>query len=222
MPKTRQEIKRLQITPIQPQKRQELGAYRDFIARAVDSSMVLVGYSMGARVALDAISHTEHHPKALILISGTAGLTSKAERHRRYARDLSLADQIRENGVSTFLKGWRQHPLISTQSNASVSLKKQMASIREQHTADGLASALTMLSPGCLPARWSILKTFKFPVLLITGQLDQKYKGLAKRIQRHVPHAEWTIIDGSGHAPHLEKPILTARTIRQFIETLRH
>ena len=159
-------------------------------------------------------------PKALVLISGTAGLISLDERRARYKQDVSLCRQLADTGVAQFLEVWRQHPLISTQVNASASLRQRMASIRLNHTAFGLAHALKTLSPGQLPGRWEQLHQLSLPVLLITGRLDTKYHGLAETLCRHIPHAIWHIIDGAGHAPHLERPGPTADIIRRFISSI--
>ncbi|MEE2755332.1 MAG: alpha/beta fold hydrolase [Myxococcota bacterium] len=198
----------------------EIDAYANFIVEAADSSTVLIGYSMGARVAIDTLVRKKHRPKALVLISGTAGISAPAEREARYQKDIALAHQLTELGVDEFLKLWNQTPLISTQSNASVELQKRMSSIRKKHTAVGLAYALKTLSPGRLPSRWNELHQLTLPVLLITGRLDTKYDGLAEKLRKQLPNATRGVIDTAGHAPHIEAPGPTANLIRRFVASL--
>lgn len=53
--------------------------------------VVLVGYSMGARVALQLCTSRALSPDALVLLSGTAGIKNPASRVARYQRDTQIA-----------------------------------------------------------------------------------------------------------------------------------
>jgi 2-succinyl-6-hydroxy-2,4-cyclohexadiene-1-carboxylate synthase len=44
------------------------------------------------------------------------------------------------------------------------------------------------------------------PVLLVVGSRDDKYVDIAVRMEAAIPNARVEIIEGAGHACHLEQP----------------
>jgi pimeloyl-ACP methyl ester carboxylesterase len=84
----------------------------DDIASAIQPG-ILVGYSMGARIALHvALQHPETVSQ-LVLISGTPGLTTQAERATRIQSDNELANRIEQIGTSAFIDEWLALPIFS-------------------------------------------------------------------------------------------------------------
>ena len=73
---------------------------------------ILVGYSMGARAALN---HAVNHPTTwdgLILLSPNPGIEDEAVRETRRLSDEALAQQIESEGLVSFLEYWQSTPLI--------------------------------------------------------------------------------------------------------------
>jgi len=54
------------------------------------------------------------------------------------------------------------------------------------------------------------------PVLLIAGELDTKYVGIAQRMAEVIPDARVEIVPGAGHACHLEQPEHVAQLLASF------
>jgi 2-succinyl-6-hydroxy-2,4-cyclohexadiene-1-carboxylate synthase len=54
------------------------------------------------------------------------------------------------------------------------------------------------------------------PVLLIVGGLDTKYVDIAHRMAESIPDARVEVIDGAGHACHLEQPERVAHLLGTF------
>jgi 2-succinyl-6-hydroxy-2,4-cyclohexadiene-1-carboxylate synthase len=73
----------------------------------------LIGYSMGARMALHTALQHPHKVSALVLISGTAGIRDNAERTARRLSDIELATRIQELGVPAFIDEWLSQPLFA-------------------------------------------------------------------------------------------------------------
>jgi 2-succinyl-6-hydroxy-2,4-cyclohexadiene-1-carboxylate synthase len=44
------------------------------------------------------------------------------------------------------------------------------------------------------------------PVRIIAGARDEKFAAIGQRLRERIPHAELRLVDGCGHAPHLESP----------------
>ena len=85
-------------------------------ARLVEPQSVLLGYSLGARLALRTALFTQ--PSALILIGGTPGIRNEQQRLERQTTDRERAEHIERVGATAFLEEWSQVPIIATQARA--------------------------------------------------------------------------------------------------------
>ena len=54
------------------------------------------------------------------------------------------------------------------------------------------------------------------PVLLIVGALDTKYVDIAQRMAEQIADARVEVLDGAGHACHLEQPERVAHLLASF------
>jgi 2-succinyl-6-hydroxy-2,4-cyclohexadiene-1-carboxylate synthase len=168
-----------------------------------DSPFILVGYSMGGRMALDFAVHYPNRVSHLILISASPGIDSQEERLHRRIHDETQATLIRRD-FTQFLSDWYRQDLF-------IPLKKSesfldMVSRRMRQYPDSLATLLIALSPGSTPSLWDSLYSLPMPLSYIYGTLDHKYTEIAHRIKQTCPNATLHAIPHCGHAPHLEHP----------------
>ena len=80
-----------------------------------DGPVTLLGYSMGARVALAAGLTAPELVRGLVLISGTAGIADPALKAARQAADERLADRIEAEGIEWFVDHWMSQAFFETQ-----------------------------------------------------------------------------------------------------------
>ena len=78
----------------------------------VGESYYLMGYSMGARIALSYALEYEREIKGLILESGSVGIASDAERAARRKADEDLAVHIEEHDGAWFAARWAEAPIL--------------------------------------------------------------------------------------------------------------
>lgn len=161
-----------------------------------------LGYSMGGRYALHvAVRHPEVVER-LILVSATAGIDDPEERQARRRADEALADRIESDGLEPFLRFWLSQPLFATLPAEAAGLESRL-----EGTASGLASSLRLAGTGTQAPLWDRLGDLDMPVLVIAGALDEKYRGLAERLGRRIgANATVRVLEGAGHAGHLERP----------------
>jgi 2-succinyl-6-hydroxy-2,4-cyclohexadiene-1-carboxylate synthase len=117
----------------------------------VPAGAVLVGYSMGARLAL---SYAVRHPgrvRAAVLLSGTAGLSDAAARASRRAEDAARAESLRRDGVDAFVTAWEAMPMWASQAGLGETVRAAHRARRRGHTAEGLAWSLGALGTGAMP-----------------------------------------------------------------------
>ena len=177
---------------------------------------VLVGYSMGARIALHvALQHPEK-VTALVLVSGTAGIDDVSERSARCASDELLAQRIAEIGVAPFINEWLANPMFS-------GLSTELADIpsRCRNTPQGLGNSLRYAGTGTQEPLWNQLSNLTMPVLLIAGENDQKFVNNAQRMNELLPNSELHIMKNVGHTCHLEDIFQFSNILQSWISGLK-
>jgi 2-succinyl-6-hydroxy-2,4-cyclohexadiene-1-carboxylate synthase len=172
-----------------------------------------LGYSLGGRLCLRLALDRPDLVRGLVLIGVSPGIADAAGRAERRAADEALAAGIERDGVAAFLDRWLAGPLFATLPEAAAGRAERLA-----NTADGLASALRRLGTGVQAPLWDRLGGLRPPVLLVAGERDAKFAGLAREMAAAVgPTARVAIVPGAGHAVHLERPEETAALIEAFL-----
>ena len=167
--------------------------------------LTLVGYSMGGRTALAYASRFPERLKGLVLESASPGLRTDEERQERRTRDEGLAERIVAGGITNFVDRWENVPLFDSQKSLSESVKQAVREERLAQNPIGLANSLKGMGTGAQESYWEPLKNIEMPVLLVTGQLDGKFRAIAEEMAGLLPDAVHKTIEG-GHAIHVEKP----------------
>ena len=180
-------------------------------------SFTLVGYSMGGRIALGYTIHYPHKVKALILESASPGLASEDDRNARKTSDRELAHKIIENGIQSFVDKWEDIPLFDSQKKLPLKQRDKIRQERLLQSEKGLANSLLGIGTGSQPSYWDALATLSKPVLLITGELDQKFVGIGLEMKKRAPSWNQTVVSDAGHAIHVEKPQLFATMVKDYI-----
>lgn len=179
--------------------------------------VAVLGYSMGARMALAfAVAHPDR-VSCLVLESGTAGIESDDERAARRAADDALADRIERNGIAAFVAEWEALPLWRSQATLPEGVRRRQRETRLANRPEGLASSLRGSGQGVQPPLWQALTGLPMPLLAIAGALDRKYAGIAERIGASAQHGRTVVIAEAGHAPHLERPEEFRDAVERFL-----
>ena len=183
----------------------------DDIAAVVQPG-ILVGYSMGARMALHVALQ---HPKMvsqLVLISGTPGLSTEAERTARRNSDNDLADRIEQIGTSAFIDEWLALPIF-----AGLTDSTNQKDSRLRNSAKGLADSLRFAGTGTQESQWSHLHKLSMPVHLIVGETDAKFTAIANDMQPLLQSGHVTVVPKVGHTVHLENPTVVGKLLDSIV-----
>jgi 2-succinyl-6-hydroxy-2,4-cyclohexadiene-1-carboxylate synthase len=165
-----------------------------------------VGYSMGGRIALGAAVLAPERVSRLVLEGATAGLESDAERRERRESDEVLARRLEHEGLEAFLDDWAAQPLMATQRRLPQTVRAAERERRLRNRPEALAACLRGLGTGTQPPLWHRLGEVRGSVLLVTGEEDQKFTALARRMTTLLPRAQHVLVPSVGHAVHLEAP----------------
>jgi 2-succinyl-6-hydroxy-2,4-cyclohexadiene-1-carboxylate synthase len=174
---------------------------------------VLVGYSMGGRLALHAALRDPGRYAALVLLGAHAGLESG--RPERRAADEELASWIEKHAIEAVVDRWEAHPVFATQ---TASVRELQREGRLRHEPADLARLLRSGGQGVIAPVWDQLDALTMPVLALAGSLDTAYADAARRLASLLPDGRASEIPAAGHAAHLEEPAATAAAITAFLD----
>jgi 2-succinyl-6-hydroxy-2,4-cyclohexadiene-1-carboxylate synthase len=193
-------------------------ALATFLAARDAAPAHVVGYSMGARVALRVAADHPNAVDRLILESPSAGFVDAAERADRRAADEALAAKVERDGIASFVTAWERHPVFASHVAADPALFTLQRAIRLNSDPHGLAASLRAAGQGVMEPLHHALSAIVAPALIITGELDSIGRPRAEVVAAGIPGARIAIVDGVGHTPHLEDPSAFARLAFDFLK----
>ena len=192
-----------------------LSAVVEDVAALTGDSFELVGYSMGGRIALHVALALPGRASRLVLIGASPGLDDPDERAARLRADRALADEFEGMGTEEVADLWESRTASprGVLAGQPASVRKGVRVDRLRNTPAGLARALRGLGTGALPSVWERLAELAMPVVLVVGERDAKFRGIADRMAGLLPRARVVVVSGAGHAAHLEAPDTVAEIV---------
>ncbi|CAN8236071.1 unnamed protein product [Cochlearia groenlandica] len=194
------------------------------IEKLTPGKVTIVGYSMGARIALYMALRFSNKVEGAVVVSGSPGLKDPSARKVRSATDDSKARMMVDNGLEIFIENWynggmwqslRRHPHF-----------RQIVSSRLLHDdVLSVAKLLSDLSSGRQPSLWGELEDCDTNISIVFGEKDVKFKQIATSMYREMSKSnkgenriiETVEIPEAGHAVHLESPLRVILALRKFL-----
>ncbi len=177
-----------------------------------------VGYSLGGRCCLTLALERPDLVERLVLVGATAGIEDDAERATRRRADEALAERLdrasdRAIGVEGFLREWLTGPLF-----AHLSPEQADIGSRLTNTAHGLAASLRTMGTGTQVPSFARLGSLDMPVLLVTGEKDERFGTIARRMAEAIgANARHEVVPGAGHAVPFEAPEAFAEVVERHL-----
>lgn len=178
-----------------------------------NNGRALLGYSMGARLALHALLEKTHPWQAAVIVSAHPGLESAAERETRRAADAAWASQALMGNWQEFLGKWNaqailgDHTIRDSQASGSLVMRR-----RE------IVRSFVDWSLGTQAPLWDRLHEITIPILWVVGENDTKFRQLAERAVGKIPRAALAVAPGVGHrVPWLAEEWLAGQ-VTQFLK----
>lgn len=195
-------------------------AFADRVAAAKGARPVVVGYSMGGRVALAAAARDPRafasHVAALVLEAAGLGPATADERAAAADRDAANAARLRADGVEAFMDAWERLPLFATQRELPFDVRERVRAGRLANDAEALARTFEHAGQHAMPDRAAtlaaleILRDSGVSVRYLAGSRDAKYAALADRLAA-AELCDVRVVEGAGHNVHLEAPAAFVR-----------
>lgn len=169
---------------------------------------VLLGYSMGGRLALHALMKGSRSWDAAIIISANPGGLSDEESSARMEWENQWQERFLKQNWIELLRDWNSQGVFQADSKEPV-LKEEDVS-REL-----LALALQNWSLTRHEVDWPYLASIEIPILWCFGQDDQKYQPIANRLQREGQQVR--MIPQTGHRVHRQAAKKLATWVEEFL-----
>jgi 2-succinyl-6-hydroxy-2,4-cyclohexadiene-1-carboxylate synthase len=174
----------------------------------------LLGYSLGARVALHVATGTDLDIRRLVVIGATGGIEDPAARDRRRQADDATAAALEASGdVDAFIERWVSGPMFARLADAAQRVE------RRRNSAAGLASSLRLAGTGTQEPLWDRIPGLAMPLLALAGTDDTRFGAHAFRLTRAAPFGVASLIPGGGHAVHLAQPGPVGRLVDHWLAT---
>lgn len=177
------------------------------IAGVDRSDDVLLGYSMGGRLALEALASGVRFAKAVIV---SAGLNLEAGRDARRLRDEAWAARFERDAWDLVMRDWNAQPVFGGHQIE----RRESDSERAE-----AAHALRTWSPGVMEPLAPRLASIDVPLLWIAGERDAQYVEVARRAMIFLPNARLWICGGAGHRVPWEQPEAFAQQVVRFVQS---
>lgn len=128
---------------------------------------------------------------------------------------------MEEEGLEAFIEFWENIPLFHSMQTLPEETKNEIRRQRNRNSIVGLSNSLRGMGTGAQPSWWEHLSQLKVPVLLLTGELDEKFVRIAEMMYSHIKEAQSVNILGAGHAIHVEQPEKFGKIVSGFLSKIK-
>lgn len=187
------------------------------ITAVAGESYALMGYSMGARLALLYALQYGDEIKQLILESGSVGIENDMEREERRLKDEELACQIENHDGQWFATKWANIPIFESQKRLSLDVQERIYKRRAHNSTYALAETLRCSGQGVMPYVGTRLTELSMDCVYISGALDTKYTTIGRDIFGVLPNFYHVCVENAGHNVHVEAPGQFMTALAEFL-----
>jgi 2-succinyl-6-hydroxy-2,4-cyclohexadiene-1-carboxylate synthase len=179
-------------------------------------SFVLIGYSMGGRVALSHGLRAANACRGVLATSSHPGLTSAVERKRRRMRDAATARRLAQMPLSEFVRAWYGSEVFRGL-RLRPDLRARVMDSRLDNDPLALAEVLMALGTGKQKPLWRDLSRTSIPMRWVVGKRDGKYAAVARRASTLSHRIDHVVVRDAGHMVHIESPSAYLGAVESFL-----
>ncbi|MEZ4363499.1 MAG: alpha/beta fold hydrolase [Kofleriaceae bacterium] len=183
---------------------------------AEPAATTIVGYSLGARVALGLVAADA--ASRAVLISVNAGIPEE-ERVARRQSDRRWVDLLRgvgeqggrgggdgEGEIQAFVSQWQAQPLFASQRQVSAERRARRDEVRRRQRPEALARSLENMGLAEMPDYRPLIPALASRLTLVVGAQDAKFCALADDLVAQAPALSLHRVPDAGHDVPLEQP----------------
>lgn len=179
---------------------------------------MLVGHSMGARVALEVMRLVpERVVRVALLDSGFAAREAGAKGEEEQTKRFALLHVARTQSVRAMAQQWSQG-MVHPQRLTDATLMESIVAMFERKTADVFAAQINALL--ARPDASAVLREVRIPTLVACGRQDS-WAPPSQHEAMHtlIPSAQLRFVDDAGHMAPMERPRETASLLNAWMHS---
>ncbi len=174
---------------------------------------VVIGYSLGGRLALHALLAAPRAWRAAVIVAAHPGLADPEARATRRRDDEAWARRFESAPWPALIDAWNERAVFGARRPPT----------RDEHRFDrgALASGLRAWSLGAQAPLLDRLATIPCPVLWIVGGDDYPFRTLGEQAVTRLPRGEFVTIPGAAHRVLVDAPDRFADETTEFLRRVR-
>ena len=169
-------------------------------AQANGEKSILLGYSLGGRLALHACLLIPDLWEGVILVGADPGLESEEEKKLQLDKDRSWAERLKREPLEKLADEWDAQSVFC-------GIRNQAPRNLGEMDPDRLIQQFEFFSKGIqqnLAPKLAELK--RPPVLFVSGEKDHKYQGIGEKLAKSTSIVKAQVIADAGHRVPWENP----------------
>jgi 2-succinyl-6-hydroxy-2,4-cyclohexadiene-1-carboxylate synthase len=188
----------------------------EFAQQKKTEPRILLGYSLGGRLALQILLQKPEVWDGAVLISTQPGLSSDSDRELRLQADELWARRWETESWDVVDSAWQQQPVLQTsQGLAGMNLPRP----ENRFDRARLAQALRIFSLGHQANLRSEIEHVERPILWLTGARDEKFSSLTGGLGASL-ELKAVCIENAGHRVPWDQPEAFQTEVQKFINAL--
>ncbi len=171
---------------------------------------ILLGYSLGGRLALHACVRRPDLWEATIVVGADPGLESEQQKSLQLDRDRNWAERLKREPLEKLADEWDEQPVFC-------GLKNQAPRNPGEMDASKLSRQFEVFSKGLQQNLVPELANLKTPpVLFLSGEKDQKYQKIGEELAKSSPVVKAQVVADAGHRVPWENPETFVQVLIDF------
>lgn len=204
----------LSKVPPFPSTLKEWGHYfNGTIQKDPHSYNILLGYSLGGRLALHALLDEPSLWDGGVIVSAHPGLSSDAEKKQRINEDTVWSHHFLNDPWLDLMQRWNHRDVFKE----SAPLPRHESDYSRSH----LVHAMKEWSLGNQEDLRPALRHLPLPILWMTGERDKKFTTAAHTIQLNGPRSSIKVLAG-GHRVPWDTPVAFQEELINFINSIQN
>jgi 2-succinyl-6-hydroxy-2,4-cyclohexadiene-1-carboxylate synthase len=175
---------------------------------------ILLGYSLGGRLALHACLSRPDLWRAVIIVGADPGLESEEEKKLQLDRDRNWAERLKREPFEKLVDEWDEQPVFC-------GIENQAPRNLSEMDPDRISQQFEVFSKGIqqnLVPKLAELKNL--PILFVSGEKDQKYQKIGVELAKSSSVVLAQVVVDAGHRVPWENPKQFVQTLGKFINSL--
>mgnify|MGYP000443904589 CR=1 FL=1 len=170
---------------------------------------MLLGYSLGGRIAMHLLAATPERWAGAMLVSAHPGLSEVQDRAARVAADEAWARRFDTEPWEKVLDAWEHQPVLATSRSRPVRAAECDRAV--------WTKALRSLSLGQQRDFRPFLRSYRKPVAWVAGARDVKFVTLARQLREEGIARDVWICDEAGHRVPWDAEVSFAAHLSAFV-----